>query len=144
MNDEPDSGVTDLADLLAGLDPELDGTTYVFLTGPTELDVAALAPVVLVTEAEGLTAVVDEAHLDDALALGLGPDDPPRMARLTLRVHSSLLAVGLTAAVSDALASEGISCNVLAGFHHDHLLVPTDRGHDALEVLLRLQADAAS
>jgi hypothetical protein len=46
--------------------------------------------------------------------------------------------VGLTAAVSGVLADAGISCNILAGFHHDHLLVPEDDLDSALEVLVNL------
>ena len=53
-------------------------------------------------------------------------------------MHSALDAVGLTAAVSTALADAGISCNVLAGFHHDHLVVPADRATDALALLSAL------
>jgi uncharacterized protein len=56
-------------------------------------------------------------------------------------VHSDLAAVGLTAAFAGALASEGISCNVIAGFHHDHLFVPWERRADAMAALGRL-ADA--
>ncbi len=55
-----------------------------------------------------------------------------RFAWLTLTVQSSLDAVGLTAVVSARLAAVGIPCNVLAGYHHDHLLVPTDRVDDAI------------
>jgi hypothetical protein len=58
-----------------------------------------------------------------------------RLAWLTLMVQSSLEAVGLTAHVSARLAAEGIACNVLAGYHHDHLLVPVDRAADAVAVL---------
>jgi hypothetical protein len=50
-------------------------------------------------------------------------------------VQSSLDAVGLTAAVSAKLAAIGIPCNVLAGYHHDHVLVPVDRVDDAITVL---------
>jgi hypothetical protein len=50
-------------------------------------------------------------------------------------VHSDLAAVGLTAAVSAALAAEGIACNVIAGHLHDHLLVPVDRADDAVSIL---------
>jgi hypothetical protein len=58
-----------------------------------------------------------------------------QFAWLTLTVQSSLDAVGLTAAVSTKLASIGIPCNVLAGYHHDHLLVPVDRVDDAIAAL---------
>lgn len=57
------------------------------------------------------------------------------MAWLSLTVQSSLEAVGLTAAFSKILAEAGISCNVLAGYHHDHLLVPLDRADDAIAAL---------
>jgi hypothetical protein len=124
------------------MDPLLDDTVHVVVTGPHDLDATGLDPLATVAEDEGTTVVVPEHHLAAALALGCTPQDPPPLSRITLRVHSSLLAVGLTAAVSGALAAEGISCNVLAGYHHDHLLVPVDRGRDALEVLRALQADA--
>ena len=62
---------------------------------------------------------------------------------ITLEVHSSLEAVGLTAAVATALARAGISCNLLAGFHHDHLLIPAPRVDEALAVLKDLSKPAA-
>jgi hypothetical protein len=133
------AGGDDLAELIAAMDPELDDTTYVVVTGPHDLDPRPLAPLVTVVEDEGTTAVIDEQRLPEALALGCTPEHPPPMSRITLRVHSSLLAVGLTAAVSGALAGRGISCNVVAGYFHDHLLVPVERGSDALEVLRSLQ-----
>ncbi|KAJ1458618.1 hypothetical protein M885DRAFT_614467 [Pelagophyceae sp. CCMP2097] len=111
-------GETDLAALLRGLSPELDAEIYTFA---------------LVTEAE-LAAL--------SLPLGTfqaGLRHEGAFRRITLTVHSSLAAVGLTARASTALASRGIACNMVAGFHHDHIFVPTDRATDALEILNALE-----
>jgi hypothetical protein len=59
-------------------------------------------------------------------------------AWLTMEVHSALDAVGMTAAISTALTRAGISCNVIAGYHHDHLLVPHDRADESIAALRRL------
>jgi hypothetical protein len=58
-------------------------------------------------------------------------------------VHSALDAVGLTAAFAAALTDEGVSANVVAGFFHDHLFVPEDRRHDAMQTLQDLARRAA-
>ncbi|WP_432085854.1 MULTISPECIES: ACT domain-containing protein [unclassified Streptomyces] len=122
----------DLTRLLAGLRPELDPGRYVFTTvdGPAP---AGLAPVVTVAEPEGLTLVVRQEEAD---AASLAYDYVA--GRITLRVHSALDAVGLTAAVARELADAGLSCNVVAGFHHDHLFVEHARAEEALDVLNRL------
>ena len=83
-----------------------------------------------VREEEGTTVVVP---VDLARSHGIDPD--LLMSWLTLQVHSSLEAVGLTAAVSRALAEAEIPCNVIAGFHHDHLLVPADRADAAIAAI---------
>ena len=85
-------------------------------------------------------ATVDEGELttvvlSEEAAARAGHPVIVRLAWLTLTVRSSLEAVGLTAAVSARLTGEGISCNVLAGYQHDHLLVPVDRVEDAIVVL---------
>ena len=54
-------------------------------------------------------------------------------------VHSSLAAVGLTAAVAAALADHGISANVVAAFYHDHIFVPAERAEEALAALRAIQ-----
>jgi len=83
-----------------------------------------------VREDEGLTVVLRRERADE---LGLPYDYVA--AWITLRIDSTLEQVGLTALFSRALADAGISCNVLAGVHHDHLLVPADRAEEALDVL---------
>jgi hypothetical protein len=95
------------------------------LTVPAEVTVAAR-----IVEDEGVTSVISVADAER-----LGADPGFRAAWLTLEVDSALDAVGLTAAVSTALADAGIACNVLAGYHHDHLLVPADRAEQAMAVL---------
>jgi hypothetical protein len=76
----------------------------------------------LIREAEGMTVVRP----------GLG------WARISLGVHSSLAAIGLTARVSAALAERGLSANIVAALHHDHVFVPWDRREEALAALREL------
>ena len=66
----------------------------------------------------------------------------PNAAWITLEVHSSLAAVGLTAAFAGALAQANISCNVIAGYYHDHLFVARDDAERALSTLRALAASA--
>ena len=56
-------------------------------------------------------------------------------AWITLTIHSSLTAVGLTAAFATALAAENISCNVVAAFYHDHIFMGVGDAKKAMEVL---------
>lgn len=135
-------GVTaesDLRTLLSDLRPELHPGRYVFATVPDGVVPAGAVPVVTVSEAEGLTLVLPET---EAVAAGLSHSYPAGW--ITLRVHSALDAVGLTAAVSLALTDAGISCNVVAGFHHDHLFVPHGRAAEAVAVLETLAAESSA
>ena len=59
---------------------------------------------------------------------------------ITCEVHSSLAAVGFMAKISNVLADEGIPCNAVGGFYHDHLFVPEDRRGDAMRILENLAA----
>ncbi|WP_433786155.1 ACT domain-containing protein [Actinomycetospora sp. CA-101289] len=122
---------TDLARLLAGMDPAPHPEPYVFVT-VAELP-AGLVPRATIREDEGLSAVVTAA---EAAAHGLAGAFP--CAGITLRVHSALEAVGFLAAITRALADAGIGTNPVAGFHHDHLFVPWDRRDDAMAVLREL------
>jgi hypothetical protein len=125
-------GERDLEILLRTAAPEVRPGSFVFVVVHDEALLYELGAEATVREPEGITAVVRRERAD---ALGLPYDY--LAAWITLRVHSALDAVGLTAAVSAALARAGISCNVIAGYHHDHLLVPLDRAADALEALAR-------
>ena len=91
-----------------------------------------------VREPEGLSVILTE---QDAIGLGLKSDYIA--AWITLTVQSDLAAMGLTAAFSSALAQAGLSCNVVAGKHHDHVFVPQEHAQVAMAVLQSLQARAA-
>jgi hypothetical protein len=129
------SGERDLAVLLASLEPELHPGRYVFALAPDGAAPAGVEAVATMREKEGLTLVL---ALEDADRAGLAYDG--EMQWITLRVHSALDAVGLTAAFSTALAVAGLSANVIAGLHHDHVFVTAGQGEQALEVLRALSA----
>nr|WP_244312491.1 ACT domain-containing protein [Microbispora hainanensis] len=123
------TGETDLRMLLSGMRPRLDPGRYVFTTVDGRIPAGA-RPVVTVAEEEGLTLVLSQQEAD---AAGLAYEYVAGW--ITLRVHSALEAVGLTAAVARELAAAGLSCNVVAGFHHDHLFVPYERAAEAVALL---------
>lgn len=134
------SGEKDLAALLRSLRPVLQPGEYVFCTRPQPAFVPPdIQPVGTFSEAEGLTLIVPRA-VADAQAWPYGFV----AAWLTLTVHSSLEAVGLTAAVAQALAHANISCNVVAAFYHDHLFVPVAEAERALKALQALAEQAAN
>ena len=123
------AGMTDLEEMLRTLTVSVRPDRYTFLSIEQIPELGDGVAAVL-TEAEGTTVV---ATVERAEAEGWPVDF--QAAWLTLEVHSSLEAIGLTAAFSAALGEVGIACNVLAGFHHDHLLVPADRADEAVAVL---------
>jgi hypothetical protein len=131
------SGVTELQALLAAMEPAMAEGSFVYASVPPADLAAHLSrrPAGLFREEEGITLILPA----DA-AEGLAASPPMRM--ITLTVHSSLTAVGLTAAFATALTAEGISANVVAGYHHDHIFVPEQDGERALEALRALSRAA--
>jgi len=124
------AGERELRRLLAGMRPRLAQGSWVVTSVENRTVPAGVRAFATVDEEEGLTLVLRRAEAD---AAGLPYEFVA--ALITLEVHSDLAAVGLTAAVSTRLADAGISCNVLAGFFHDHLLVPWERADEAVELL---------
>lgn len=131
--------IADLALLLRSLAPVLQPDVYAFATMPDDSRVDAADVVASIREPEGRSIIVERAVAERA---GLQPAFLCRW--ITLTVPSDLAAVGLTAAVARALTDARLSCNVVAGTHHDHLFVPADKADSALAVLRRLQATAAA
>jgi hypothetical protein len=122
-------GETDLRTLLAGMTPTLRPETYEFRTLPPGTAVPEeILPFATVREDEGLTIVIERGPTSQKPSIAT-------YRTITLGVHSSLKAVGFIAEVARALAGAHIPANVIAGYHHDHLLVPADRAEQALMIL---------
>ena len=130
-------GETDLAKLLASLDPMLDIREFGYAVVPHGTILPpGFRPLGMFHEDEGVTLI---APATDLAAAGVGA--LTGLARLTMMVQSSLEAVGMTAAMATALTRSGISANVVAAYHHDHIFVPWDRRHEAVAALRALAAE---
>ncbi|MBT2342200.1 MULTISPECIES: ACT domain-containing protein [Pseudomonas] len=127
------SGETSLNTLLRSMSPQLNPGDYVFCSLPDGQVPAGIEIVGSFLEREGLTVILEKSQAQKA---GLGFDYIA--ALITLDVHSALQAVGLTAAFATALGNAGISCNVIAGYYHDHLFVGRDDAERAMDVLRHL------
>jgi hypothetical protein len=124
-------GMVELEGILKALAPRMLEGEYVFCIVPGALgDYVALDPVISVRELEGLTLV-----LPVSVAVREKLRYHGTYRQITLTVHSSLEAVGLTAAVSALLASNDVPANVVAGYFHDHIFVPSDSAEKALQLL---------
>lgn len=128
------SPISDLAAILSTLEPVLNHGVYAYALVPPDAAMPSINAIGMFREPEGITLIAPEAEV---VAAGL----PVlfRAAWITLKVHSSLQAIGLTAAFSRALGDAGISCNVVAAACHDHLFVPIEQAERAMVCLRGLQ-----
>lgn len=124
------SGEKNLEVLLQSMKPKFNTGEYVFCVVQNAHDVPLENVLLLFRESEGITLVLKKEVAD---ALQLHYDFVA--AWISLTVHSALEAVGLTAAFSGALAQDGISCNVVAAFYHDHIFVKYQDATKAMEIL---------
>jgi len=128
------NGVTELHSLLASMRPLLSATPFAFATVAALQDVPPFVSILAIfQEEEGLSIIAPFDQIERAELTHSVP-----WAKISLSVVSSLSAVGLTAAISSALAKEGISANVVAAYFHDHIFVPWDSREAALQVLNEL------
>jgi len=125
------AGETNLSKLLSSMKPELMAEEYVFCSVEGQYgDFQPLSPLASFQEAEGLTLVISK---ETAVANNLAFDSV--FKGITLTIHSSLDAVGLTAAISTKLAEKGISANVIAAYYHDHIFVQSEKAELAMQAL---------
>ena len=123
-------GESNLEILLKTMKPKLNMGAFVFCSVNDLTLVNLNESVLFFKEEEGYTIIVKK-ELAETLKL----DYTFISSWITLTVHSSLEAVGLTAAFSKALADNGIGCNVVAAFYHDHIFVPIQDTDKAMAVL---------
>ncbi|MBB3764210.1 ACT domain-containing protein [Sphingomicrobium lutaoense] len=120
---------------MSELQPRLAEEEHGFATIPMgEGWPRGLVPVATFAEEEGASVIALSSILE---AVGL--DHNGGWAKISLGLHSALDGVGLTAAVSGALAEKGIPCNMVAAFHHDHIFVPWDRREEAVEIISKVE-----
>ncbi len=124
---------TDLDKLIKGMTPKLNDGAYVFVTLKDVSQIDRNDTICEFKEEEGITVII-EKNKADLLKL----DYEFVLSWITLMIHSSLEAVGLTAAISTALTNHNISCNVIAGYYHDHLFVSKQDSEKAVQVLIDL------
>ncbi|MCW3116151.1 MAG: acetyltransferase [Chitinophagaceae bacterium] len=130
------TGETNLSTLLATMTPRLNEGEYVFCSINVTTPINNADILCLFHEIEGPTVILQK-NIADTLRLKYSFT----ASWITLAVHSSLEAIGLTAAFSKALAEKGISCNVVSAFYHDHIFVPSQDADKAMETLRRLSVN---
>ena len=126
------SGETNLETILKNLSPVISKERFVFISisNDTIVDWIALHPLGSFREKEGQTIILEQG-VADKYAFPYNTV----FHCITLQIHSSLEAVGLTAFVSNTLAKNNIPANVIAAYHHDHIFVPASKAHRALDIL---------
>lgn len=129
------TGETNLTALLKNMTPVLNEGDYVYCTILSVQSIDTAHILGLFKEAEGFTIILKK-EIADQLQL----EYSYVAAWITLAIHSSLEATGLTAAFATALAQEGISCNVVAAYYHDHIFVAKEDADRAMSALKKLSA----
>jgi hypothetical protein len=127
-----------LSDLLRNLTPMRLGSQWYFALCHHDTPFPK-QPFLVLREAQHCTVIFDAAQRAQWKTIEIS--EP--MACIQLGVASALHDVGLTAAVSQALAAENISCNVIAAYQHDYLFVPAAQVERALTTLLGLSQAAS-
>jgi len=129
------SGELNLATLLKNMKPVLNSGEYVFCTLSNNEKIDLSKVLGSFKEKEGITLILTKEYADlmELPYISI-------MSWISLEIHSSLEAVGLTAAFSKVLADANISCNVVAGYYHDHIFVLNQDAQRAIDLLKSIQS----
>jgi hypothetical protein len=132
MNGSP---ISSIEELVSSMEPELDPDEFVYCTFPPgTADGLQIDALCSFHEAEGETMILRRAEAERRRLVFAFP-----CRKITLRVHSSLEAVGFLPILAGELAKHGISANCISAYYHDHLFVRASDGERALSILRELQ-----
>lgn len=124
------TGEKDLEKLLKTMHPKHNEGEYVFCAVKNIANFDLNKILMLFREDEEITLILKKEDADE-----LNLEYSYVASWITLTVHSSLEAVGLTAAFSKALSENNISCNVVAAYYHDHIFVDIKDIEPAMKIL---------
>ncbi|AXT56969.1 ACT domain-containing protein [Aquimarina sp. MMG015] len=127
------AGEKNLTTLIQKMTPELQPGVYVFTTVKTTDLIERKDIICEFKEQKGITLVLKRETADN-----LNLKYEFIASWITLKILSSLDAIGFTAIFSAELAANEISCNVIAGYYHDHIFVNTKDAEKTIEILKRL------
>jgi hypothetical protein len=131
----PPGGESDLDHLLRNMQPVLEDEELVFCSLPPD-QAERYFPICqgYYNEREGVTVIISR-HLADLEELTYDYV----FKRITLDVFSNLGAVGFIARITEVLAAQGISLNVISAFYHDHIYVQAAQAQLAIDTLILWQ-----
>ena len=112
------------------MQPTCNPGEFVFVTVENTDSIPRTDTLMEFKEAEGITIVLKREKADE-----LNLSYSFIASWITLKVQSSLEAVGLTAAFAAELTKHKISCNAVAAYHHDHIFVAKQDEDKAMRVL---------
>ena len=129
------SPLSNLKDIIKNINPVILDGEYVYVSFEFDLiqkkDCHKIFSII--NEKEGVCAIIEKEYADRVNA-----KYDAVFSIITLQVYSSLNSVGLTEYVSSICHELNVPCNVIAGLHHDHILVPTNKAQD---VVLKLSSE---
>ena len=115
--------------LLKNMNPVLEDKEYLYLTFSEEdfkkINIQEVK--FFFREKEWITVILEKNNLYK--------NNDKIWSLITLQVHSSLDAIWFTAAFSEILKNNNISCNVVAGYFHDHIFVDKNDWENAVRIL---------